>query len=99
MPAYFTPELFRFLTRLKRNNNRDWFLAHKDEYERCARQPAIQFITDFAAPLYEITPHLVADPRGARGSLFRIYCFVSTAIPVFRPTSGLTKPISRCASP
>lgn len=73
MPAYFTPELFRFLTRLKRNNNRDWFLAHKDEYEKCARQPVIQFITHFAAPLYEITPHLVADPRGARGSLFRIY--------------------------
>ena len=73
MPAYFTPELFRFLTRLKRNNNRDWFLAHKDEYESCVRQPALRFITDFAAPLYEITPYLVADPRPSRGSLFRIY--------------------------
>jgi uncharacterized protein (TIGR02453 family) len=73
MPTYFTPELFRFLTRLKRNNNRDWFLAHKEEYETYARQPAIQFITDFAAPLYQITPHLNADPRGTRGSLFRIY--------------------------
>jgi uncharacterized protein (TIGR02453 family) len=73
MPAHFTPELFRFLTRLKRNNNRDWFLAHKDEYESSAHQPALQFITDFAAPLYKITPHLVADPRTSRGSLFRIY--------------------------
>ena len=73
MPSYFTPELFRFLTRLKRNNNRDWFLAHKDEYETHARQPALQFITDFAGPLYEITPHLASDPRGTRGSLFRIY--------------------------
>src|SRR5215469_9765977 len=25
MPAYFTPELFHFLTRLKRNNEREWF--------------------------------------------------------------------------
>ena len=73
MPAYFTPELFRFLTRLKRNNNRDWFLAHKDEYEASVRQPALRFITDFAAPLYKITPYLVADPRPSRGSLFRIY--------------------------
>ena len=73
MPAYFTPELFRFLTRLKRNNKRDWFLAHKDEYETVVRQPALRFITDFAAPLYEITPYLVADPRSSRGSLFRIY--------------------------
>lgn len=73
MAAYFTPELFRFLTRLKRNNNRDWFHAHKDEYEAVAHRPALNFITEFAAPLYEIAPHLVADPRTSRGSLFRIY--------------------------
>jgi uncharacterized protein (TIGR02453 family) len=73
MPAYFTPELFRFLARLKRNNDRDWFLAHKDDYETFVRQPALRFITDFAAPLYKITPYLVADPRPSRGSLFRIY--------------------------
>jgi uncharacterized protein (TIGR02453 family) len=73
MPAYFTPELFHFLTRLKRNNKREWFQAHKDEYESVARQPAVQFISDFAAPLYKISPYLVADPRSTRGSLFRIY--------------------------
>jgi uncharacterized protein (TIGR02453 family) len=73
VPAYFTAELFRFLARLKRNNRRDWFLAHKDEYETYVRQPALRFVTDLAAPLYEITPHLFADPRPSRGSLFRIY--------------------------
>jgi len=73
MPAYFTAELFRFLTRLKRNNNRDWFQAHKDEYEACVRQPALTFIAAFPGPLYEISPHLVADARPTRGSLFRIY--------------------------
>jgi uncharacterized protein (TIGR02453 family) len=73
MSAYFNPELFRFLARLKRNNNRDWFQAHKDQFETFVRQPALRFITDFAAPLYEISPYLVADPRPSRGSLFRIY--------------------------
>jgi uncharacterized protein (TIGR02453 family) len=73
MPPYFTPELFRFLSRLKRNNNRDWFLSHKDEYESSVHQPALRFIEDFAAPLYDITPHLMADARPSRGSLFRIY--------------------------
>lgn len=73
MPAYFTPELFRFLARLRRNNNRDWFLAHKDEFETHVRQPALRFITDFAGPLYAITPYLVADARPSRGSMFRIY--------------------------
>jgi uncharacterized protein (TIGR02453 family) len=73
MSAYFTPDLFRFLARLKRNNNRDWFLAHQQEYEACVRQPALRFITEFAVPLYKIAPSLVADPRPSRGSLFRIY--------------------------
>lgn len=73
MPVYFTIDLFRFLARLKRNNNRDWFLAHKQEFETSVRQPALRFITEFAAPLHEIAPHLVADPRPSRGSMFRIY--------------------------
>lgn len=73
MSVYFRPEFFRFLTRLKRNNKRDWFLAHKEEYEAVVHQPALQFISDFAAPLYKITPYLVADARPSRGSLFRIY--------------------------
>jgi len=73
MPAYFTVELFRFLARLKRHNDREWFQSHKEEYETHVRQPAIRFIADFGAPLYELTPHLVADARPTRGSLFRIY--------------------------
>lgn len=73
MPSYFTTDLFRFLARLKRNNKRDWFLAHQDEFELYVRQPALRFITDFAVPLHNITPHLVADPRPSRGSMFRIY--------------------------
>ncbi len=73
MPAYFNADLFRFLARLERNNNRDWFLAHKEEWEACVRQPVLRFIMDFAAPLSDISPYLVADPRPARGSMFRIY--------------------------
>ncbi len=73
MPAYFSTDLFRFLARLKRNNSRDWFQEHKEEWETCVRQPVLRFITDFAAPLSEISPHLVADPRPSRGSMFRIY--------------------------
>ena len=73
MPSYFSADLFRFLGRLKRNNNREWFQAHKNEYERCAREPAIRFIVDFAQHLSMISSELVADPRSTRGSLFRIY--------------------------
>jgi uncharacterized protein (TIGR02453 family) len=77
MPArlqpYFTPATFRFLRALKRNNRRDWFHAHKDEYEEQVRAPALRLITDLAGPLRTISPELVASPRAVGGSLFRIH--------------------------
>lgn len=69
---YFTPELFRFLKDLAANNDRAWFKANQDRYEEVVRQPALDFITDFAEPLASIAPHLVADSRTVGGSLFRI---------------------------
>lgn len=69
---YFTPKLFGFLNDLARNNNREWFKDHQDEYERYIREPALDFINDFAEPLERISPHFVADSRKVGGSLFRI---------------------------
>ncbi len=69
---YFTPATFRFLRSLGRHNEREWFHAHKDEYETVVREPAIRLITDLADPLRAISPMLVANPRGVGGSLFRI---------------------------
>ena len=71
--GYFTPELFRFLRQLKRNNNREWFDRNKSRYEAVARDPALRFIAAFAAPLAKLSANFVADPRPTRGSLFRIY--------------------------
>ena len=71
--AYFTPAAFRFLRALNRNNNREWFLAHKADYERDVRDPFVALITDLQAPLTKISKHYRADPRKNGGSLFRIY--------------------------
>jgi uncharacterized protein (TIGR02453 family) len=77
MPArsqpYFTPATFRFLRSLKRNNRRDWFQAHKEQYEEQVRGPCLRLITDIAAPLRSISPQLVAVARPVGGSLFRIH--------------------------
>ncbi len=69
---YFTPKLFAFLRDLSENNDRDWFKAHQDLYESYVREPALEFINDFAEPLKKISPHFVADSRTVGGSLFRI---------------------------
>jgi uncharacterized protein (TIGR02453 family) len=71
--AYFTPEVFDFLRQLKRNNRREWFAKNKDRYVRVVQEPALEFITAFAASLEKMSTHFVADARPTRGSLFRIY--------------------------
>jgi len=70
--SYFTPQLFAFLRDLANNNDREWFKANQKTYEAVIREPALDFINDFAAPLAKISPHFVADSRTVGGSLFRI---------------------------
>ena len=71
--ASFGPELFSFLTDLRANNDREWFAANKDRYERDLLEPSLAFIEDFAPRLDKISPHFRADARPSGGSLFRIY--------------------------
>jgi len=71
--AYFTPATFKFFKALARNNSREWFHDHKDEYERHVREPFTALITDMQAPLAKISPHFRADPRKVGGSLYRIH--------------------------
>ena len=70
---YFSPQLFRFLEQLRRNNRRSWFLKHRPEFEEFLRQPSLRFISDLGLRLREVSPWLVADPKPNGGSLFRIY--------------------------
>jgi uncharacterized protein (TIGR02453 family) len=71
--AFFRPDLFEFLRQLKRHNDREWFARNKALYEKTVLDPALQFISSFGPHLRRLCPHFVADPRPARGSLFRIY--------------------------
>lgn len=73
MSQTIPPEAFRFLRRLKKNNNREWFNKNKDEYVGQLRDPLLQFISDFTKPLARVNSHFVADSRTSGGSLFRIY--------------------------
>lgn len=73
MSTYFSGKTFKFLRALGRNNNRDWFTAHKADYEAHLRQPFLRLITDLQPDIAAISPHYRADPRPMGGSLFRIY--------------------------
>jgi uncharacterized protein (TIGR02453 family) len=71
--GHFTRRTFSFLRDLAKNNDREWFRANKERFDRDVREPAVRFILDFAPHLKTISPHFRADPRGNGGSLFRIY--------------------------
>ena len=71
--TYFSRATFTFLKDLEANNNRDWFNENKGRYDKTLKEPALDFIEDFATPLAKISRHFVADPSLQGGSLFRIY--------------------------
>lgn len=69
----FKPATLEFLSRLAVNNNREWFHAHKDDFETHVITPALDFIEAMAAPLGKISPRFLCIPKKVGGSLFRIY--------------------------
>jgi uncharacterized protein (TIGR02453 family) len=66
----FTPKTLSFLRSLKRNNNRDWFRARKDQYETHVRGPMTEVVERLAGDFPSFAPELIASPKK---SLFRIY--------------------------
>ncbi|HXD73294.1 MAG TPA: DUF2461 domain-containing protein [Vicinamibacterales bacterium] len=65
----FSKDTLAFLTRLKRNNRREWFNARKDEYERVVRQPMFAIIDRLAVDMRRIAPELLVGPK----CVYRIY--------------------------
>jgi uncharacterized protein (TIGR02453 family) len=66
----FTAKTLSFLRSLKRNNDREWFRARKDDYERHVRGPMIEVLGRLAVDFQAFAPELISDPKV---SLFRIY--------------------------
>ncbi|TWI12683.1 DUF2461 domain-containing protein [Aerolutibacter ruishenii] len=72
MSQYFSDASFKFLRGLARHNNREWFLAHKADYESHVRQPFQRLLTDLQPALTAVSPRFRSDPRPVGGSMFRI---------------------------
>ncbi|MGH2568576.1 MAG: DUF2461 domain-containing protein [Bacteroidota bacterium] len=59
-----------FLRRLKRNNRREWFAKHKDEYEALVKLPMQSLIVALQPYFAEFAPEYELHPKR---SIFRIY--------------------------
>ena len=67
----FPPETIRFLRELRANNTKDWFDAHRADYEAYWVAPAMAFVVAAGQQLAELAPQIRAKPR-VLGSILRI---------------------------
>jgi uncharacterized protein (TIGR02453 family) len=69
MPAqpYFSRDLFQFLVELKFNNERPWFKARQERYEKSVKLPLQRFMADAAPKVAAV------DPALSRPAVFRIH--------------------------
>jgi uncharacterized protein (TIGR02453 family) len=70
MHPSFTAKTLSFLRALKRNNDREWFRARKDEYELHVRAPMVAVIERLAIDFGRFAPELDASPKRC---IYRIY--------------------------
>lgn len=61
-----------FLEKIARNNTKEWFDAHKNDYETLILEPSRDFVVEMGEHLQALVPTINAEPK-INGSLFRIY--------------------------
>jgi uncharacterized protein (TIGR02453 family) len=70
MPTHFTPAALKFMRSLKRNNDRIWFEARRDVYERELKAPMLALIEEINHAMTNFAPDHI---RPAPKVMMRIY--------------------------
>ncbi len=72
MPRFsgFPKAGIQFLRDLKKNNDRDWFQAHKAVYEENVKAPMTELVLGLGDDFERFAPHYLTDPKKA---IYRIY--------------------------
>ena len=68
----FGKDALKFLTHIQKNNNKEWFEAHKEEYIRLILEPSRAFVVEMGEHLQALVPTINAEPK-INKSLYRIY--------------------------
>jgi uncharacterized protein (TIGR02453 family) len=66
----FSAKTISFLRSLRKNNNREWFRARRDQYDAHVHRPMVAVVEQLAEDFRAFAPELIASPKQ---SLFRIY--------------------------
>lgn len=66
----FSPKALTFLRGLRKNNRKEWFEAHRAQYEQELKRPLAALIEEMDVHLAAIAPEIVGSPKK---SAFRIH--------------------------
>jgi uncharacterized protein (TIGR02453 family) len=66
----FTPKALTFLKGLARNNRKEWFEAHRADYEEALKRPFAALVEEMDVHLATMAPEIIGSPRK---SVFRIH--------------------------
>ncbi len=80
----FTPQGLKFFHDLDRNNNREWFAEHKDEYVKFISEPMKRLVADLGPMIQELDPQVVTDPNRTVSRIYRDTRFSNDKSP-YRP--------------
>ncbi len=68
----FSKKTLPFLKSIKKNNNKEWFETHRDEYNKYILDPSRAFVEEFGEHLMALEPTVNFSPK-INKSLFRIF--------------------------
>ncbi|MDA7817484.1 DUF2461 domain-containing protein [Sulfurimonas sp.] len=68
----FGKKTLSFLKAIRKNNNKEWFEAHRKEYEELILNPSRAFVVEMGEHLQALEPTINAQPK-INKSLYRIY--------------------------
>lgn len=68
----FDKKTLLFLKAIRENNNKEWFEAHRNEYENYILNPSRAFVEEFGEHLMALEPTIHAEPK-INKSLYRIF--------------------------
>jgi uncharacterized protein (TIGR02453 family) len=68
----FSKKTLGFLESIRKNNNKEWFEAHRAEYEEYILNPSRAFVVEMGEHLMALEPNVNYEPK-INKSLFRIF--------------------------
>jgi uncharacterized protein (TIGR02453 family) len=71
MATHFSPEAMKFLRGLARNNDREWFEARREVYERALKAPMLALVDEITAAMEEFAPEHVRPPHKIAMRIYR----------------------------